>query len=180
MSPADEAPVHIVPYDPAWPARFELERQLLMVVLRPFLAGPIEHVGSTAAPGVPAKPVIDIMAAVESLDASRPAFAGLRDMGYQYAPYRTDVMHWFCKPGLSFRTHHLHLVPYRSLLWNERIAFRDCLRSDPAVAREYVELKHRLAEAHRFDREAYTEAKGPFITRVVQNLRSSGKPGDGE
>jgi len=170
MSPAEEAPVHIVPYDPAWPALFELERQLLSRALCPWLVGPIEHVGSTAVPGLPAKPVIDIMAAVESLDASREALAGLRDLGYQYAPYRADVMHWFCKPSLSFRTHHLHLVPYPSLLWTERILFRDCLRSDPVVAREYAELKHRLADAHRFDREAYTEAKGPFIARVLQNL----------
>ncbi|MGH9390413.1 MAG: GrpB family protein, partial [Vicinamibacteria bacterium] len=55
-------------------------------------------------------------------------------------------------------------------LWAERLAFRDRLRSDPVVAREYAELKHRLSEAHRFDREAYTNAKGPFIARVLQSL----------
>jgi len=95
--------------------------------------------------------------------------AVLEDVGYQYAPYRADVMHWFCKPGFSLRTHHLHLVPYGSRLWTERILFRDLLRSDAGVAREYAELKHRLAEAHRFDREAYTEAKGPFVARVLGN-----------
>jgi GrpB-like predicted nucleotidyltransferase (UPF0157 family) len=169
MSPADEAPVHIAPYDPAWPARFEVERQLLSGTLLSWMTGPIEHVGSTAVPGLAAKPVIDIMAPVESLEASRGALAVLEDVGYQYAPYRVDVMHWFCKPGFSLRTHHLHLVPYGSPLWTERILFRDLLRSNAVVAREYAELKHRLAEAHRFDREAYTEAKGPFIARVLRN-----------
>lgn len=168
--PAEEAPVHIVTYDPAWPALFELEQQHLSRTLRPWIIGPMEHIGSTAVLGLPAKPVIDMMAPVESLDASREALAVLRDLGYQYAPYRADVMHWFCKPSASFRTHHLHLVPYRSLLWTERIAFRDCLRSDAVVAHEYAELKHRLAEAHRSDREAYTEAKGPFIALVLKNL----------
>jgi GrpB-like predicted nucleotidyltransferase (UPF0157 family) len=170
MSSAEEAPVHIAAYDTAWPALFELERQRLSRFLGPWLAGPIEHVGSTAVPGLPAKPVIDVMAAVESLEASRDALAVLPEAGYQYAPYRADVMHWLCKPGFSFRTHHLHLVPYRSLLWSERIAFRDRLRSDPVVAREYAELKHLLAEVHRFDREAYTDGKGPFIERVLRDL----------
>ncbi len=175
---ADEAPVHLASYDPAWPALFELERQLLSRTLCSWLIGPIEHVGSTAVVGLPAKPVIDIMAAVESLDASREALAALRNEGYQYAPYRADVMHWFCKPSFSVRTHHLHLVPYRSLLWTERIAFRDCLRSDPAVARDYAELKRRLAEVHRFDREAYTEAKSPFIARVLQSLTDEAREGE--
>ncbi|MGH7818455.1 MAG: GrpB family protein, partial [Candidatus Binatia bacterium] len=166
----DEAPIRIAPYDPAWPALFQAERELLADLLRRWLVGPIEHVGSTAVPGLAAKPVIDVMAAVESLDASRGAFGVLRDAGYHYAPYRTDVMHWFCKPSPSFRTHHLHLVPYESLLWTERIAFRDCLRSDSAIAHEYADLKHRLADAHRFDREAYTQAKGSFIGGLLPRL----------
>jgi len=170
MSAPEEAAVHIVPYDPAWPALFELERQLLSRLLRPWLVGPIEHVGSTAVPALSAKPVIDVMAAVGSLEESRDALAALPEAGYEYAPYRVDVMHWLCKPGFSFRTHHLHLVPYRSRLWTERIAFRDRLRSDPVVAREYAELKHRLAEIHRFDREAYTEAKSPFIALVLKSV----------
>ena len=79
-------------------------------VLQPWLAGPIEHIGSTAVPGLAAKPVVDIMAGVESLDASRPAIAALERAGYCYAPYRADTEHWFCKPSPQFRTHHLHLM----------------------------------------------------------------------
>jgi GrpB-like predicted nucleotidyltransferase (UPF0157 family) len=165
---SDEAAIHIVPYDEGWPAQFEIERALLCPILSPWLVGAIEHVGSTAVPGLSAKPVIDIMAGVRGLEESRAAFGDLRAAGYQYASYRTDVMHWFCKPDFSHRTHHLHLVPYNSALWTERLAFRDYLRSHAVVAAEYAELKERLASAHRNDREAYTEAKGPFVARVVR------------
>jgi GrpB-like predicted nucleotidyltransferase (UPF0157 family) len=77
-------------------------------------------------------------------------------------------MRWFCKPDFSHRTHHLHLVPYESALWKERIAFRDYLRAHPDAASEYAALKTRLAERQRHDREAYTEAKGPFVERIVR------------
>jgi GrpB-like predicted nucleotidyltransferase (UPF0157 family) len=168
MMSSDEAPVHIVPYDVSWPSRFEEEQTLLQEAIGHWLTGPIEHIGSTAIPGLAAKPVIDIMAAVESLDASRPAISRLERRGYCYFPYRSDVEHWFCKPSPAFRTHHLHLVPFESRLWFEQLAFRDYLRARPEVALEYSELKCRLAEQHRFDREAYTDAKGPFVQRILR------------
>lgn len=146
---------------------FELERANLAMELRPWVVGSIEHVGSTAVVGLSAKPVIDIMVGVQSLAASRPAIPVLRELGYQYAEYKTDVMHWFCKPSFKVRTHHLHLVPYDGPLWRERLAFRDLLRSDPVVASEYDQLKRDLATKHRFDREAYTQAKYPFIARCL-------------
>jgi GrpB-like predicted nucleotidyltransferase (UPF0157 family) len=164
---SDEMAIYLVPYDERWPAQFEAERASLQSILQPWLRGGIEHVGSTAVTGLSAKPVIDIMAGVESLEESRACFADLRAAGYQHADYRTEVMHWFCKPDFSHRTHHLHLVPYASAMWIERIAFRDYLRSNAAVAAEYAELKARLAARHPSDREAYTDAKGPFIARVV-------------
>lgn len=163
---AEEA-VRIVPYDASWPRRFEKERALLSEVLATWLVGPIEHVGSTAVPGLAAKPVIDIMAGVVSLSASRAAIDAVAPYDYCYAPYRPDLMHWFCKPSPSARTHHLHLVPIDSELWVERLAFRDYLRAHTDVALEYTRLKQELAERHRFDREAYTDAKGPFVRRVL-------------
>ena len=162
-----EASVQIVPYDPAWPSLFEQERTLLEAALETWLTGPIEHFGSTAVPGLPAKPVIDVMAGVESLDASRDAIPAAGGLGYVYYPYRPDVMHWFCKPSAAFRTHHLHLVPVNSRLWIERLAFRDYLRKQPALAAEYADLKVGLAKQFEFDREAYTDAKGPFVQRVL-------------
>jgi GNAT superfamily N-acetyltransferase len=77
-------------------------------------------------------------------------------------------MHWLCKPSPQFRTHHLHLVPYQSPLWFDRIAFRDYLQTNSTDASEYAQLKKALAEKHRFDREAYTDAKGPFIRRILK------------
>lgn len=132
----------------------EAERTLLIEAIGPWLvAGSIEHIGSTAIPGLDAKPVIDVMAGVETLDSSRAALAVLERHQYCYAPYRTDVMHWLCKPSPAERTHHLHLVLLGSPLWNEQLAFRDYLRTHPDVALEYAALKRRLADTHRLDRE---------------------------
>jgi GrpB-like predicted nucleotidyltransferase (UPF0157 family) len=164
------APIVVAPYDPSWPAKFESEKQLLARALAEWIAGPIEHVGSTSVPGLAAKPVIDIMVAVESLDASRPAISAAAQAGYIYWPYKADVMHWFCKPSDAHRTHHLHLVPYHSRLWQARLQFRDALRADPKLAEEYAQLKFRLAERHRHDREAYTQSKSGFVQRVLSSI----------
>lgn len=177
MNGPGPAPVHVVPYDPAWPSRFAEERARLEPLLAPWLAGDIEHVGSTAIPGLCAKPIIDIMAPVHGLDACRDAIQALTEHGYHYYPYRAHVMHWFCKPSPWLRTHHLHLVRFEGRLWAERIAFRDRLRDDAELASEYAELKRALARKHEHDREAYTAAKAPFVMRVVMD--ALGPPGEG-
>ena len=168
-----DAPVQIEPYNPAWPEAFRAECDLLTVVLQPWLVGRIEHVGSTAVPGLAAKPVIDIMAPVADLESSRAALPALEAIGYCYAPYKPDVEHWLCKPSPQHRTHHLHLVPLGSKVWIEGLAFRDLLVADAAVARDYAALKHRLAAQYRNDRERYTDEKGPFIENA---LRSHAEP----
>ena len=162
-----QPPVVIEPYNPAWPDRFETERRLLLPILAPWLIGPIEHVGSTAVPGLQAKPIIDIMAAVRDLASSVPAIEALRPLHYCYFKYKADVMHWFCKPSDVERTHHLHLVPFGSQLWRDRLAFRDRLRSDAAIRATYQALKIGLASRHRDDREAYTDAKTEFVQSVL-------------
>src|SRR5215510_9190129 len=163
-------PVIVEPYDPAWPMRFDSERKALVPVLARWLAGPIEHIGSTAVPGLPAKPVIDIMGAVRDLSSTKAAIEALMPLRYCYFDYKADVMHWFCKPSDLERTHHLHLVPFGSQLWHERLAFRDCLRRDEKTRREYSELKMRLAAEFRDDREAYTETKTEFIQSVLRRV----------
>ena len=166
-SPELDAPVSVVPYDHAWPARFEAESAMLTKVLAPWLAGPIEHIGSTAVPLMPSKDIIDIMAPVHSLEAARGAIDAAVAAGYVHYPYKAEVMHWFCKPAPHFRTHHLHLVPLDSWLWFERLCFRDALRRSGALAAQYAELKLRLADQFQFDREAYTDAKAPFVRAVL-------------
>jgi GrpB-like predicted nucleotidyltransferase (UPF0157 family) len=163
-----QPPVIIEPYDSSWPLKFETEKALLASVLSPWLAGPIEHVGSTSVPGLAAKPVIDIMAAVADLPASRPAIEALRPLSYCYFDYKSHEMHWFCKPSDIERTHHLHLVPFGSRLWGDELAFRDLHRRDAGLHHAYAQLKFALAERYRHDREAYTEAKSEFIQAALR------------
>jgi GrpB-like predicted nucleotidyltransferase (UPF0157 family) len=166
-----EQPVEIADYDPAWPDAFMRERRVLESLIGSWIMGGCEHVGSTAVPGLAAKPVVDVMVGVATLDASRPAISVLSDHGYQYSPYRPDVMHWFCKPSFSFRTHHVHLVPFGSDLWEDRLLFRDHLRMHGPVAEEYAKLKRDLAAQYRDDREAYTDGKGDFVQRILATAR---------
>ena len=164
-----DAPVEIVSYSDDWPALFAAENALLQLALKPWLVAKIEHIGSTAVLGLQAKPTIDIMAPVQDLASSIRAIEAAQAVGYCYYPYKPDQMHWFCKPSPAVRTHHLHLVPWQSRLWQERIAFRDALRMSPSLAQEYANLKMNLAAQHRLDREAYTEGKSTFIATVLKS-----------
>jgi len=130
--------------------------------------GGVHHVGSTAVPGLEAKPIIDILVGVLDLETARGCFAPLAELGYVYAPYLPEQMHWFCKPDPADRTHHLHLAPLGSRRFRDELAFRDRLRGDPALAERYVELKRELAGKYRDDREVYTEAKAPFIAEALE------------
>lgn len=162
--------LEIADYDPAWPARFAAERDALEPALRPWLAGDIQHVGSTAVPGLCAKPVIDLLIPVHDLAQSRAAVTVLeRDHGYLYWPYRAGEMHWLCKPSPELRTHHAHLIPVSGPVYRDRLRFRDALRADPRLRARYGELKRQLARACAGDREAYTTGKAPFIAEVLRS-----------
>jgi GrpB-like predicted nucleotidyltransferase (UPF0157 family) len=167
-----DAPIEVLLYSESWPVLFKAEAALLQTALEPWLVAQIEHVGSTAVPGLGAKPIIDIMAPVQDLEASRQAIEAAQSVGYCYYPYKPDQMHWFCKPTPAARTHHLHLIPWESRLWQERLAFRDALRKSPALAQHYGNLKLGLAAQYPLDREAYTEAKAPFIASVLSSCRA--------
>jgi GrpB-like predicted nucleotidyltransferase (UPF0157 family) len=160
----------VVPYDPAWRDEFEVERDRLRDVLAPWLAADVEHVGSTAIPGMAAKPVIDMIAPVADLDGARDAFEALTAVDYQYRPHRPEA-HLFDKPrhaGWEAHTHHLHLTEPGTALWLERLAFRDALREDPALVAEYNAWKVRHAATATGEESAYRETKWPFIARVLQ------------
>ncbi len=155
-----DASVEVVDYDPAWPAIFEAERERLALLLE---GVEIHHFGSTAVPGLAAKPVIDMIALVGDLDA--PIRALVADAGYQFpAAFNATLGHrrFLCYPTAAYRTHHLHLVDDRGEL-ERRLRFRDRLRAEPMLTAEYTTLKRELAERYRNDREAYTEAKAAFI-----------------
>ena len=162
-------PVVVAAYDPAWPALFESERALLAVALGP--SARIEHVGSTSVPRLDSKPVIDILVGMSRLSAIEARIPALEALSYEYVPEFEDVMperRYLRKARAGHRTHQIHAVETGGAFWLRHLAFRDHLRAHPEAAREYAALKHVLAECHRDDREAYTEAKGPFIRRVEQ------------
>jgi GrpB-like predicted nucleotidyltransferase (UPF0157 family) len=167
----DEA-VSVRDYNPEWPARFESEAVLLAEAIGPWITGGVNHVGSTAIPGLAAKPVIDIMVGVADLESSRPCIDLLARLDYCYAPYREDVMHWFCKPSPARRTHHLHLVPTDSQRFTDVLAFRDYLRAHPDAAGRYGDLKRELAVRHADDRTAYTDGKSAMVAAVTADALS--------
>jgi GrpB-like predicted nucleotidyltransferase (UPF0157 family) len=164
--PSDE-PIRLSTYDRAWPERFEEERAALAEAIGGWIVGGIHHVGSTAVPGLEAKPIIDILAGVRDLEVSRECFEPLALLGYLYSPYLPEEMHWFCKPYPSRRTHHLHLVPVGSRRYADELAFRDRLRADSSVAAKYTALKRGLAARFARYRESYTEGKSDFIRGVL-------------
>ncbi len=168
----DDEPVRIDAYDPGWPVQFEAERAVLQACIGQWITGGIHHVGSTSVPGLPAKPVIDILAGVESLGSSRPCIEKVASLNYLYAPYHGHEMHWFCKPHPARRTHHLHLVPVGSARYLDELAFRDALRSDPTLAEQYAALKHDLAARFRSDRNGYTQHKTAFVQKVLATSRN--------
>ncbi len=170
-----EEEIHIVSYDPSWSDKFEEEKRLIEKTLGSWIVGGVHHVGSTSVPGLSAKPVIDIMVGVKNLEEAKPCIDLLAKIQYMYFPYRPEIMHWFCKPSLEHRTHHLYLMVPTSREWKARLAFRDCLRTDTETRQKYEELKSSLANKFRNDREAYTEAKTEFIKSVVNKAIVKGK-----
>lgn len=168
-------PIVVRDYDPEWPEAFERERVALADVLGPLVTA-IEHVGSTAVPGLAAKPIIDLLVGVRSLaDVRSGAVQPLHSLGYAYVP---EYAAWL--PGeLFFRkavhgpwTHHAHVMEPANPRWRDLLLFRDHLRRDPDVARAYGELKKRLARKFGEDIAAFREAKGPFVQDVLARARS--------
>jgi GrpB-like predicted nucleotidyltransferase (UPF0157 family) len=170
--------VAVVPYDPRWAEMYEQERLHLLSCLPADLVRRIEHFGSTAVPGLSAKPVVDIMVEVTSLEQTRQRIAPvLEAQGYDYfwRPSWGDdtppFYAWFIKRGNNGkRTHHIHMVESWFEHW-DRLLFRDYLIEHTEVAREYGNLKMRLAGAHQNDRVAYTQAKGEFIRQVTETAK---------
>ncbi len=166
------APVVIVEYDPRWPTGFQAARSAIMKAVGPLLLS-IEHVGSTAVPGLAAKPIIDIMPGLRSFDDGHSCVELLEPIGYRYkGDNGIPGRHYFDYSGVD-GTQHVHMVVIDSDFWTRQIRFRDYLRAHPDSAREYSTLKYSLAERFRNDRVAYTEAKTEFIEGVLRRTNSS-------
>jgi GrpB-like predicted nucleotidyltransferase (UPF0157 family) len=166
--------VQVVAYDPTWPERFAREAAVLRSASG-LIGAPIEHIGSTAVPGLAAKPTIDIAVGLGQLDDADPLLAPLSGLGYEYQPQAERVVpsrRFLRKGPASAPTYHLHLVECESPEWERWITFRDYLRAHPDATHAYEQLKWRLA-AENPDSEAYTAGKGPFIEAVLTTAQGS-------
>jgi GrpB-like predicted nucleotidyltransferase (UPF0157 family) len=173
--------VALEPYNPEWPEMFRREREHLRACLPAGLVGRIEHFGATAVPGLTAKPIIDLLLEVRSLEETKRRVVPIltaQGYGYFWRPnWGDDVPPWYAwfikrEGGKADgrRTHHLHFVEPDFEHW-ERLLFRDYLIAHPAVAAEYGALKTRLAAEHPRDRIAYTEGKTEFVRRVTAEAK---------
>lgn len=168
--------IALVAYDSSWPNSAQLEMDKLRTILPSTKIVDIQHVGSTAIPGVSAKPIIDIQIAVNSLDEMKIiAVPLLQKLQYEFWEENPDPKRMFFVKGMppfgSKRTHHIHIFEANSDHWRNKIIFRDYLRLHPVVAQEYEKLKYQLAKEYVNDREKYTDAKLDFVNYVLQLVK---------
>ena len=172
--------VAIVPYDPRWPELFRREKEHLLSCLPAELIRRVEHFGSTAVPGLAAKPVVDVLVEVSDLQPTRTRIPPLLEsQGYDYfwRPTHGDdgppFYAWFIKrdPTTGVRTHHIHMVEASFVEHWDRLLFRDYLAEHPGVAKAYESLKVRLASTAPKDRVAYTRGKTEFVVNVTQQAK---------
>jgi GrpB-like predicted nucleotidyltransferase (UPF0157 family) len=169
--------IDIVPYDPHWPVLFAQEAARLRATLADEPIVGLEHFGSTAIPGLAAKPIIDILVAVPSVSAARTRFpAKLRTIDYVFWSENPKTDRLFFVKGMppygEKRTHHVHVTEPAGEPW-QRLAFRDYLRDHPEEAARYEALKRKLATEFKTDREAYTAAKSGYVEEMMR--RATGR-----
>jgi len=171
--------VVVAPYDPRWPGLFEEASADLVGASGPSLLA-VHHVGSTSVPGLPAKPILDLLVSVADFDGAVQMVPTLGALGYEFCPEEEiPDRHYFRRPpGGDLRTHHLSLAEPTS--WHHRaaLAFRDALRGDSGLASAYAELKKNLAIRFPRDRPAYIEGKSQFIQDVLlaEGVHRGGAP----
>ncbi|NOT55734.1 MAG: GrpB family protein [Deltaproteobacteria bacterium] len=165
--------VQVVPYHPEWSTLFSHERCVLSHCLGN-LVSDIQHVGSTAVPGLAAKPIIDIAVAVTSLAVIPLCRQPLGALGYiDRGDAGTEGGYLFVKESTpNVRTHHIHVVTQDDPQWNNYLRFRDLLRADDALRTTYAELKYALLIRFAQDRKAYTAAKEEFLHSVFRKMES--------
>ena len=174
--------LQVVPYDPAWPDAFAAERDRFATALGA-VALRIDHHGSTAVPGLAAKPIIDIQISVCRLQPMDAYVPGLVRLGYVHVPHPDDAFcPFFHRPAAWPHTHHVHIVESGGAEERRTLAFRDYLREHPGAARQYEDLKRQLASqygaAELSSREAYADAKTELVTSLTERAIAEGYPRD--
>lgn len=173
-APGGPQPIRVVPYDAAWPAAFaELEEEIRGIVGTAVVA--VDHVGSTAVPGLCAKPKLDVFIVMESPSAVAAAAAALAAAGYVgHGDVNGDGVRWLtCAPGRHRVRRRLYVCVVGTPAHEARLVFRDRLRACPEEAAAYAALKKRLAVEFAGDVDGYTGAKGAFIAEVVTRAREA-------
>jgi GrpB-like predicted nucleotidyltransferase (UPF0157 family) len=162
--------IELVDYNLTWQARFVEQKTRLTMILNSWLAGEIEHIGSTSVPGLRSKPIVDILAPVQYLAASRAAIPILGEDGWLFWPDdpNQDYRLWFLRPNPMARTHHLHIIQHDHPSFRALIVFRNVLRRDVKARAAYSALKADLASKHRSDRSAYSNAKTEFVQEILE------------
>lgn len=168
--------ISIEPYNPVWPRMFQNEKEHLSTCLPNNLIRRIEHFGSTAVPNLAAKPIIDMLVEVTSLQETREKIVPiLESQGYDYfwRPTWGDNIPpfyaWFIKRNTNgIRTHHIHMVENDFVEHWDRLLFRDFLIKHPETAKKYESLKLRFTNEFQYDRVRYTRSKTEFIQRITQ------------
>jgi GrpB-like predicted nucleotidyltransferase (UPF0157 family) len=167
---AIEQGVSLTDYDPGWPAQFAAERARIEEAF-PGTFVAIEHIGSTAVPGMQSKPLIEMLAGVRTMDEAFALNQTIHRIGYTTSAAVNATLatrQWFMRQSGGHRTHHLHVVVHGSEDWDARVGFRDRLRDDPALRARYTALKEDLVERFAEDRESYTEGKSAFIAEAIR------------
>ena len=159
----------LVEYQPAWVALFEEEAARIRGALGDRILT-VEHVGSTAIPGMPAKPVLDLLVGIPSFAHGLELHPALATLGYEHRPDEEIPDRLFFRRRLpdGRRTHHLSLAEPASHHYRVTICFRDYLRTHPDAAFEYRLLKEGLAETHMLDRSSYSEGKTAFVQEILR------------
>lgn len=163
--------VVVVDHDPTWPLLFEQEREL--IVARCPWVRRVEHIGSTAVPGLPAKPTIDVLAVVGDAELP-PCVPAFGELGYQHVAqsFAEDPQHlFFHRLRGGERTHHLHVVTASSPLTERYLLFRDYLRAHPRESARYADFKQDLAGRFAGERDRYVDAKPPFVDALIERAR---------
>ena len=163
--------LHLSPYRAEWPVLFEVEKKTIASAIGNHIAD-IQHVGSTAVPGMSAKPILDIAIAVEDFENARACIEPLIGLGYTFKGENGIPRRHYFQKGEPC-THHVHMVEETSGEWSKLILFRDHLRSDRSVAEEYGRLKAALTGSLAGDRKAYLAAKAEFITKAIKEARAT-------
>lgn len=166
-------PIDIEGYDATWPELFADQQLIVTSALSDLLIRPIEHVGSTAVPGLPAKPIIDMLAIVECYQLVIPALPRLASVDWILAPEPSDDLARklsLCHPTQERRSHHLHIVEL-NWGWQDLLLYRDYLRTHSEVAARYGALKRTLAAVDDKDRPRYRAGKAPFIHDTLADAR---------